>query len=309
VQRGRRPTIAFIIACFAAALVPTNHADAVGAKIGECPLFPDDNPWQRSVAGDPVDERSNAYIASIAADEPNIHPDFGSNPNYGIPYEVVPADQKPLKVKFTQYADESDPGPYPIPKDAGIEAGGDHHVLVAQNGSCKLYELFGAVRPKRKRKGWRADNGAVFDLRSNALRPEGWTSADAAGLPILPGLVRRDEVDAGAILHALRFTVERSQRAYVEPARHFASSSTDPNLPPMGLRLRLKASFDISGFTGASKVILQALKTYGMFNADNGTAGYVSGATDTGWNDDDLSQLKTVPITAFEAIRTGTLHT
>jgi len=306
----RRPrTFAFVIACVAAAIVPTGGVRAVGARIGGCPLFPDDNPWQRNISADPVDERSDAYIATIAADEPNIHPDFGSNPSYGIPYSVVPADQKPVKVKFTKYPDESDPGPYPIPKGAGIEGGGDRHVLVAQDGTCKLYELYRAVRPKRRSKAWKAEGGAVFDLRSNALRPDGWTSADAAGLPILPGLVRRDEVEAGGILHALRFTVERSQRAYVDPARHFASSSTDPNLPPLGLRLRLKASFDISAFTGASKVILQALKTYGMFNADNGTAGYISGATDTGWDDDDLNQLKTVPITAFEAVRTGPLHT
>ncbi len=307
-MRRRRPTIAFVIACVATALVPMSDVGAVGARIGECPLFPDDNPWQRDISAEPVDALSGAYIASIGADEQFIHPDFGSNPSYGIPYTVVPADQPLVKVKFTQYPDESDPGPYPIPKDARIEGGSDHHVLAAQNGSCKLYELFRASRPKRKRKAWRASNGAVFDLRSNALRPEGWTSGDAAGLPIAPGVVRRDEVEAGAILHALRFTVERSQRAYVDPARHFASSSTDPNLPPLGLRLRLKASYDISGFTGASKVILQALKTYGMFNADNGTAGYISGATDTGWNDADLNQLKAVPITAFEAIRTGPLR-
>jgi hypothetical protein len=292
--------------CVAALLLPGSGASGVGATIGSCPLFPDDNPWQQDVSAEPVDPLSDAYVASIAADEQFIHPDFGSNPNFGIPYSVVPADQKPVKVKFTQYPDESDPGPYPIPKGADIEGGGDKHVLVAQEGSCKLYELF---RAKRKRRGkWSAANGAVFDLRSNALRPDGWTSADAAGLPILPGLARLDEVNAGAINHALRFTVERSQRAYVDPARHHASSLTDTNLPPLGLRLRLKASYDISQFTGASRVILTALKKYGMFNADNGTAGFISGASDTGWNDEDLRQLKTVPITAFEAIRTGTIH-
>jgi hypothetical protein len=305
VRNHRRATIAVALTCAVAFVVPITAANAVGAKVGSCPLFPDDNPWQRDISGEPVDALSDAYIASIAADEPNIHPDFGSNASYGIPYEIVPADQKPVKVKFTQYADESDPGPYPIPKGARIEGGGDRHVLVVQEGACKLYELWHA---KRKGKKWTAANGAVFDLRSNALRPDGWTSADAAGLPILPGLARTDEVAAGAINHALRFTVQRSQRAYVDPARHAASSSTDPNLPPLGLRLRLKASFDISRFTGAARVILVALKKYGMFNADNGTAGYISGATDTGWNDDDLNQLKTVPITAFEAVRTGTLH-
>lgn len=292
--------------CAVALLVPGSGARAVGATIASCPLFPNDNPWQRDISAEPVDPRSDAYIASIAADESFIHPDFGSNPDYGIPITVVPENQKLVKVKFTQYPDESDPGPYPIPKNADIEGGSDRHVLVVQQGACKLYELFDAKRKKRGK--WSAANGAVFDLRSNALRPDGWTSADAAGLPIAPGLVRLDEVNAGAINHALRFTVERSQRAYVDPARHFASSSTDANLPPMGLRLRLKASYDISGFTGAPRVILEALKRYGMFNADNGTAGFISGATDPGWDDDELRQLKTVPITAFEAIRTGPIH-
>jgi hypothetical protein len=276
-----------------------------GASIGGCQLFPSDNAWRRDVSSDPLDPRSDAYIASISSGGSFLHPDFGSDPDFGIPFVVVPTDQKLVRIKFTEFADESDPGPYPVPRDAPREAGSDHHVLVVRQGECKLYELYHA---RRVRRGWKAGSGAVFDLDSDALRPAGFTSADAAGLPILPGLVRRDETDAGAILHALRFTAPRTQAGYVDPARHFASSSTDPNLPPMGLRVRLKASFDISGFTGASRVVLQALKTYGMMLADNGSSWFISGATDPGWDDDDLDQLKSVPSSAFEAIQTGEIH-
>jgi hypothetical protein len=203
------------------------------------------------------------------------------------------------------YADESDPGPYPIPPDAPIEAGGDRHVLVLDHDACRLYETFDSryVGP-----GWRCGSGAVFDLHSNALRPAGWTSADAAGLPILPGLVRRDEVKQGAIRHALRFTTRRTQRAYVAPARHFASDSTDPDLPPMGLRVRLKASFDVSRYRGDARVILLALQRYGMLLADNGSDWFVTGETNTAWDDDDLEQLKTVPGSAFEAVQAGPLQ-
>jgi hypothetical protein len=203
------------------------------------------------------------------------------------------------------YDDESDPGPYPIPADAPVEAGGDRHVLVIDREACRLYETFDShyVGP-----GWRCGSGAVFDLRSNALRPDGWTSADAAGLPILPGLVRRDEVLAGEIRHALRFTVRRTQRAYVHPATHFASSSTDTRLPPMGLRVRLKASYDLGRFSGAARVILVALKRYGMFVADNGGDWFVSGETNTSWNDDEIEPLKTVPGSAFEVVRVGEIR-
>jgi hypothetical protein len=209
-----------------------------------------------------------------------------------------------VPITFTDYGDQSDPGPYPVPGTAKVEAGGDRHVLVA-SGDCKIYELYGAVRAGA---GWDAASGAVFDLRSNALRPAGWTSADAAGLPILPGLVRRDEIASGHINHALRFTVATSQRGYISPATHQAGSTSSAAYPPMGARFRLKASYDISKFHGASLVILKALRTYGMFVADNGSSWYISGTNDTGWDDDDLNQLKTVPGSAFEVVDTGPVH-
>jgi hypothetical protein len=279
--------------------VTTGHSGG-GASIAGCPLFPADNPWRQDISGAKLSSHSAAWVASIGS-AVHLHPDFGSDPSYGIPFSVVPATQPKVTVTFNAYGDESDPGPYPIPTNARIEAGGDAHVLVA-SGDCHIYELYGA---KRSGSGWIAASGAVFNLSSNALRPAGWTSADAAGLPILPGLVRRDEVEAGFIDHALRFTVSRSQRGYIHPATHEAGSSTSSSLPPMGARFRLKASYNISGFHGESRVILQALKTYGMFVADNGSNWYLSGANDTGWNDDDLNQLKSVPGSAFEAVDSG----
>jgi len=274
-----------------------------GATIGSCPIFPPDNPWNRDISAEPVDERSSAYVASIGAGL-NLHPDFGSNPDYGLPYIVVPASQPKLPVAFSEPG-ESDPGPYPIPGNAPVEAGSDHHVLALQEGTCRLYELFAASFAGG---AWSAYSGAVFDLRSNALRPDGWTSADAAGLPILPGLVRYDEVQAGAIRHALRFTVSETQRAYVHPATHFASDATDPNLPPMGLRLRLKASFATGSYSREVRVILEALKRYGMFVADNGSSWFITGASDSRWNDEALEDLKKIPGSAFEAVRSGPLH-
>jgi hypothetical protein len=202
-------------------------------------------------------------------------------------------------------ADESDPGPYPIPAGAPVEAGSDRHVLALQVGTCRLYELFSASFAGAS---WSAYSGAVFDLRTGAPRPDGWTSADAAGLPILPGLVRYDEVRAGAIRHALRFTVSATQRAYVHPATHFASDATDPNLPPMGLRLRLKSSFAIGGYSREAQVILSALKRYGMFVADNGSSWFISGASDPRWNDEALDDLKQIPGSAFEVVASGPLH-
>lgn len=285
-----------------------------GASLGGRRPFPDDNPWNTRIDGEPVDPNSDALIASIGLDR-TLHPDFGADWNggpFGIPYVVVTGSQPRVNVTF-DYADESDPGPYPIPPDAPIEGGpqstGDRHVLVLDRDNWRLYELFSAYRVPGTN-DWTAGSGAIFDLSSNALRPAGWTSADAAGLPILPGLVRYDEVvEQGVIRHALRFTVSRSRRAYVAPARHFASSLTDPNLPPMGMRVRLKASYDISGFPPSARVILQALKTYGMIVADNGSNWYISGAPDARWNDAELNTLKAVPGRAFEVVRMGSVVT
>jgi hypothetical protein len=217
----------------------------------------------------------------------------------------VPATQRRVPIRFTAFGDESDPGPYPVPASARVELGSDRHVIVVQRRRCRLYELFGARRSGR---GWAAASGAVFDLRSNRQRLAGYTSADAAGLAILPGLARADDAASGHIHHALRFTVKRTQRAYVAPARHFASADTDTSLPPMGLRLRLKASFDLRPYRGQARVILRALKTYGMIVADNGSSWFVSGAPDPRWNDAQLEQLKRVPGSAFEVVRSGPLR-
>ncbi len=276
-------------------------------RIAGCQVFPADNPWNRDISGDPLDSNSANYIAHMNGSSKFLHPDFGSNPSYGIPYIVVPGTQPKVPVTF-DYADESDPGPYPIPPDAPIEGGssstGDRHVLVLDSGSCLLYEMYNAhyVSP-----GWNCGSGAIFDLRSNRLRPDYWTSADAAGLPILPGLVRYDEIAAGQINHAIRFTVQSTQRAFIHPATHYASSNTDFNAPPMGLHVRLKASYDISRFSGAARIILVAMKKYGMILADNGSDWFFTGATDSRWNDDDLNQLKSVPGSAFEVVASGSI--
>ena len=270
-------------------------------------LFPADNPWNTDISSYPVHPLSSQYVASIGAGT-GLHPDFGTvwdgAPN-GIPYIVVAGDQARVPVSF-YYASESDPGPYPIPAAAPIEGGpsstGDRHVLILDATHRMLYELYDA-HPAGDH--WEAGSGAIFDLTSNALRPEGWTSADAAGLPMLPGLVRYDEVASGEITHALRFTVDETQEAYIHPATHYASSNTDPSLPPMGLRLRLRADFDISGFPAKVQVILRALKKYGMIVADNGSSWYISGAPDPRWNDDELHTLSQVPGSAFEAVYTG----
>jgi hypothetical protein len=269
-----------------------------GTTLGGCPVLPRDHAFNRDISRAPVDPRSDAYVRSIGLSA-RLHPDFASR-NYGIPFRIVSRTQKRIPIRFTDYGDESEKGPYPIPLTAPVEGGSDRHVLVLQQGTCRLYELFGA---RRSGNGWSASNGAVFNLRTGAPRPKGWTSADAAGLPILPGLAR-----LGTITHALRVTVPRTQKAYVSPARHFASSDTDPDLPPMGLRLRLRASYALGRFRGQSRVILRALKRYGMIVADNGTSLYITGASDRRWNDDDLNQLKTVPGSAFEVVRTGRIR-
>src|SRR4051812_41688383 len=259
----------------------------------KCTLFPRDNPWNQRVDGLPVAADSDRIVRSIGAGA-NMHPDFGAGiwegARIGIPYTTVSKRQRRVPVSF-DYADESDRGPYPIPKRAPIEGGrsssGDRHVIVVDRSRCRLYELYAAY-PVDGGKRWRAGSGAVWNLRSNRLRPVGWTSADAAGLPILPGLARYEDVKRGTIDHALRFTAPRTRRAYVYPARHYASSSTDPDLPAMGVRLRLKKDFDVSSFPKQARIVLRALQRYGMILADNGSPWYISGSPSRGWNDDDL---------------------
>jgi hypothetical protein len=287
--------------------LPSNVADAASAPrptLGGCTVFPASNAWNKDISKAKVNPKSAQWVASVGLNG-NLHADFGSDPSYGIPYQVVPSTQPKVRITYTAYGEESDKGPFPIPAKAKVEAGGDGHVLVLQKGSCKLYELYNA---RKSGAGWKADSGAVFDLKSNKLRPAGWTSADAAGLPVLPGLVRPDEIAKGFIDHALRFTVSRTQRGWIPPARHFASSSTNANLPPMGARFRLKASFSLKGYHGDALIILKALKKYGMIVADNGSNWFISGATWPGWNDDDLNQLKHVPGAAFEVVQTGAVH-
>lgn len=276
-----------------------------------CAVFPSDHIWNTPIASLPVDKNSSLYISTIGADR-NFHPDFGSGlyegQPIGIPYTVVSGSQAKITVEF-DYADESDAGPYPIPSDAPIEGGakgdGDRHVLVVDKDACILYELFYAY--PQQDGSWTASSGTVFNLKDYALRPEGWTSADAAGLPILPGLVRYEEVAADEIAHAIRFTAPQTRRAYVWPARHQASSLTDERYPPLGQRFRLKATFDISGFSPEIQVILQAMKTYGIILADNGSSWYLSGAPDERWDNDVLRELKQLTGSDFEAVDVSSL--
>ncbi len=278
----------------------------LNADLGPRTLFPADNPWNQRVDNAPVDPNSDAISATIGATK-RFHPDFGANWNggpFGIPYVVVSGTQARSPVSFL-YDDESDPGPYPIPANPPIEGGpnasGDRHILIVDRDNWKLWELFDA-HPNGNGT-WRAGSGAVFDLSSNALRPAGWTSADAAGLPILPGLVRYEEVAAGEITHALRFTVSRTRRAYIPPARHWASSDNSALRPPMGMRVRLKAGVNISSYPTEAQVILRALKKYGMIVADNGSDWFVSGTADARWNDAANNTLKQLRGSDFEVVR------
>jgi len=281
--------------------------------LSTCPFFPPDNIWNTRADTLPLDPQSQAYIGAIGATT-GLHPDFGAGQwqggPIGIPFITVPGVQPLAPITFIWYPDESDPGPYPIPPDAPIEGGpssdGDRHVLVVERDQCRLYELYYAWPQSGNQ--WEAGSGAVYNLLAHTLRPDTWTSADAAGLPILPGLVSYDEVASGAITHALRFTVQNTRQAYVWPARHFASDSTNPAYPPMGQRFRLKASFDISPFSASNRVILTALKRYGMMIADNGSSWFLSGAPDPRWDDDDLHQLQTrVHGSDFEAVDVSAL--
>ena len=295
-----------LILAAAVALV-TNAGGRPLSRAPKCPIFPKDNAWNLRVDRLPVASNSAAIVDSIGRDR-TMHADFGSGlydgGPIGIPYVTVPGSQKRVPVSF-DYRDESDRGPYPIPPDAPIEGGrnaaGDRHVIVVDRSRCRLYELYDA-HPVDGGARWTAGSGAVWSLHSNRLRPSGWTSADAAGLPILPGLARYEELRRGGINHALRFTASRTRKAFLYPARHFASSDTDPSLPAMGQRLRLRASFDVSGFPRQARAVLVALKRYGMILADNGSPWYVSGAPSSGWSNDDLHSLGRVKGSDFEVV-------
>jgi hypothetical protein len=307
------PSLAVLLVAVAAACTPppapppSNHTGDQNGSLGSCPVFPPDNPWNTDISNAPLNPNGANYINQILADGPGfLHADFGGGGAYGIPYVTVPGSEPKVPTNFFDYPNESDPGPYPVPLGAPIEQGSDRHVIAVDRDNCMLYEMFNATSSVDH---WDASNGAVFNLRSNALRPDTWTSADAAGLPIFAGLARYDEVARGQINHALRVTFNQTQRGFIHPATHFASSSTNPNRPPMGLRLRLKAGYDISGFTGQARVIMVALKKYGLINADNGTNWFITGASDSRWDDNDLNQLKSVPGSAFEVVQTGPIQT
>jgi hypothetical protein len=297
------------LAILAACVLAAGTSAAAGGRgptvpgARSCPIFPSSNVWNRSVKNLPVAANSDAMISAIGADD-TVHPDFGSYLGYGIPYTVVAGKSTPkVKVSF-EYSDESDRVGYPIPEHPNQESSGDGHILLVDKDACRLYELFDA---SGSGDSWKAGSGAVWNLRSNHLRRDGWTSADAAGLPILPGLVRYDEVAAGSIRHALRFTAERTARSHIYPARHDAGSS-GASLPPMGLRVRLKASVDISKYPKQARAVLQALKTYGMILADNGSNWFVSGASDHRYNDDELHELGKIKGSDFEVVDTSGLR-
>ena len=297
------------LAASVAAAVASGHP-VTGAP--KCAIFPRSNPWNQRVDKLPVAENSAAIIQSIGASG-SVHADFGSGlwegAPIGIPYTTVPKTQRKVRVSFG-YADESDKGPYPLPPNAPIEGGpnsdGDRHVIVVDRDACKLYELY-AARRRSGGRSWTAGSGAIWSLASNKLRPSGWTSADAAGLPILPGLARYEDVKKGGIDHALRFTASRTRRAFIYPARHFASTLTDPDLPAMGQRLRLRASFDVNRFPRQARAVLVALKRYGMILSDNGSPWYISGAPSKGWDNDDLHTLARVNGSDFEVVDTSKL--
>ena len=303
-------TLALVVAA-QPSFQPTDAVASSPPTVAGCPTLPADNVWNARVDQLPVHPRSNDYLTSIGLST-GLKADFGSGlwngAPIGIPYVTVPGSQPRVPVTF-DYWDESDPGPYPIPPNPPIEGGpsstGDRHILMVDRDNCVLYELYSAY--PNGDGSWRAGSGAIYPLGSNALRPSGWTSADAAGLPILPGLARYDEIASGEIAHALRFTASITQRAYVWPARHYASSNTSQTVPPMGIRVRLKANYDISGFSPTNQIILSALKTYGMILADNGSNWFISGQPDSRWNDTELRALSNVRGSAFEVVDQSSL--
>jgi hypothetical protein len=303
---------------------PPGVAEALGPypNLGACPVFPDPPPtlsprapslpnqaaWNQDISKAPVAPNSAATIAYIDAHGGDLlHPDFGSPRAYGFPYAVVGARRRPLPVHYTAYGDESDRGPFPIPTFAPVEGGagsdGDRHVLVVDRDSCMLYELYRAFPERGGRPHWNADSGASWDLRSTALRPDSWTSADAAGLPIFPGLVRYEEAAAGRVDHAIRVTFESTRDAWVHPASHCAGDTPDPDAPAMGTRLRLRPGYGLGRFSGPAKAIATALKRYGMIVADNGSNWYFGGTSDRRWADENLDQLKRISGSAFQVVR------
>ncbi len=308
----RRPAVAApVAAALAALLLPGASAQALRLPAAQhCPVFPASNAWNQRVDRLPVAADSAQLTASIGLDAP-VHADFGSGRwnggPIGIPFDVVSRKTPRSRVSF-EYADESDRVRYPIPRSVHVEGGphatGDRHAILVDRSSCRLYELYGL---RRTAHGWAAGSGSVWNLGSNHLRPAGWTSADAAGLPIFPGLARWDEVSRGRIDHALRFTAPETRRAYVYPARHYASSSTDPSLPPMGLRVRLKATVNVASFPRQARVVLRALRRYGMILADNGSPWYVSGAPNRHWSNDALHSLGRLTGADFEVVDTSSL--
>jgi hypothetical protein len=273
------------------------------ATLAGCAVFPPGSPWNRDISGDPVDARSAEYLAFMGAGSLKLHPDFGAL-DYGLPFTIVNGSQPRVPMTFLA-ASESDPGPYPFPLDLRIQPGEDHHGIVLEKDHCVLYETFAT---QRSGDGYYAEAGAVFDLSSDKLRPDQWTSANAAGLPILPGLARYDEVvEKGEVLHALSFFTSATAHAFVHPATHSSGTSDSPNAPPMGLRVRLRADFDLSRYTGPALVMLRAMKRYGMYLVDNANLPFWSlpGTQDSRWPTQDLEQLKSVPASAFEVVRLG----
>jgi hypothetical protein len=313
-------TLVLAVVLVAVAVVVASSSAAVpDPTLGGCQVFP--NPpagtpgnakslptqaaWNQDISKAPRDPRSNSYISYIDSHgEGKIHPDFGSPASFGIPYSVVGPDEPKLPTTYTEAPEESDPGPFPIPGATAIEGGTDNHAIAVETGSCTLYELFNATY-KPSPPSWVAGSGARWDLNSDALRPESFTSADAAGLPIFAGLVRYDEVASGVVEHAIRVTFDSTRNAWVNPAVHCAGDTAKAVAPPMGLRFRLKASYGLGKFSGAAKVIAIALKRYGMINADNGSNWFISGSPDPRWNDGNLNQLKRIPGSAFEVVKSA----
>ncbi len=318
--------LALLAAITIASVAIPARADALGPypDLGGCPVFPDPPPglsarapslpneaaWNQDISKAPVAPGSAATIAYIDAHGGDaLHPDFGSPRTYGFPYSVVGSHQQELAIHYTAYGDESDPGPFPVPAAAPVEGGarsdGDRHVLVVDRDSCTLFELYRAFPEHGGGAHWNADSGASWNLRSTALRPDSWTSADAAGLPIFPGLIRYDEAAAGHVDHAIRATFDSTRDAWVHPASHCAGDTSDPAAPAMGTRLRLKPGFGLGRFSGPARAIAVALKHYGLIVADNGSNWYFGGTSDRRWDDENLDQLKRIPGSAFQVVKSG----